>query len=150
MKRRRFIAQAAAILALPLAPAVRAEEPTLESKLVGVRELAAGAPIRIGRVDLELPALSDNGNSVALRLAVASPMSENDYVRSIHLFAERNPRQNVANFYLGPYSGRAEIATRMRLAGSQRVIAIARMNDGSLWAATADVVVTLSACLDES
>jgi len=150
VKRRRFIVRAAGILALPLARAVGAQGATLESKLAGVRELAAGAPIRIGRVNLDLPPLSDNGNAVALRVAAASPMSESDYVRSIHLFAERNPRQNVANFFFGPYSGRAEIATRMRLAGSQRVIAIARMSDGSLWAATADVVVTLSACLDES
>lgn len=150
MKRRRFIAQAAGILALPLARAARAQGATLESKLAGVRELAAGAAIRIGRVSLELPALSDNGNAVPLHVAAVSPMSESDYVRSIHLFAEKNPRQNVANFFFSSHSGRAEIATRVRLAGSQRVIAIARMSDGSAWAATAEVVVTLSACLDES
>ncbi len=150
MKRRRFIARAAGLLAVALARALRAQGATLESKLAGVRELAAGAAIRIGRVNLELPALSDNGNAVSLRVAAASPMAEGDYVRSIHLFAERNPRPNVANFFFGPYSGRAEVATRVRLAGSQRVIAIARMSDGSLWAATADVVVTLSACIDES
>jgi sulfur-oxidizing protein SoxY len=149
MKRRRFIAQAAGMLALPIATAARAQA-TLESRLPAVRELTAGAPIRVGRVTLDLPLLSDNGNSVSLHLAVASPMTESDYVRSLHLYAERNPRPNVANFFFSPQSGRAEIASRIRLAGSQRVLAVARMSDGSFWGATADVVVTVSACMDES
>jgi len=149
MKRRRFIAQAASALALPFARAAVAQA-TLDSKLPLVRELTGGAPVRLGRVTLDLPQLSDNGNSVNLHIAVASPMSEGDHVRSVHLYAERNPRPNVANFFFGPHSGRAEVATRVRLAGSQRVIAIARMSDGSLWGAAADVVVTLSACIDES
>ena len=149
MKRRQFIAQAAGVLALPLMRDAHAQA-VLETALPQLRDLVGRAPVRIGRVTLELPQLSDNGNSVSLRVSVESPMTEGDHVRSVHLYAEHNPRPNVANFFFGPQSGRAAIATRIRLAGSQRVVAIAHLSDGSYWAAAANVVVTLSACLDES
>jgi sulfur-oxidizing protein SoxY len=109
-----------------------------------------GATIRKGKVTVDLPPLADNGNSVALRLTVDSPMTKEDYVKAIHLFSEKNPVRNMAVFYLGPRAGRAEILSRIRLAGSQQVVAIAELSDGSFWSGSAGVVVTLSACLDES
>src|SRR5258708_23865915 len=72
-----------------------------------------------------------------------------DHVKSIHLYSERNPVPNMANFYLGPRAGKAEINSRVRLAGSQRVTAVAKLSDGSFWYDAAPIVVTLSACLDE-
>ena len=145
MKRRDFLAGAAGALALP--GAVRAQVDPLDPL---VRTLAGGAPVRKGRVTLVLPQLADNGNSVPIRITVDSPMTPADHVKSIHLYSERNPVPNMANFYLGPRAGRAEINSRVRLAGSQRVTAVTKLSDGSFWYDVAPIVVTLSACLDES
>jgi sulfur-oxidizing protein SoxY len=151
VKRREFIAAAAS---LALAPgALRAQEnpiAPIDPKDPDVQSVTKGAPIRSGRVKLELPPLADNGNSVAMKLTVESPMTPQDHVRAVHLFSERNPVRHMAAFHLGPKSGRAEIASRIRLAGSQKIVALAEMSDGSFWAGSASVVVTLSACLDES
>jgi sulfur-oxidizing protein SoxY len=154
--RRRFLASAAS-LALPAflprtAAAQASENPIapLDSLDPMVWVVTKGASIRKGKVDLELPQLADNGNSVSMRLTVDSPMTQKDYVKAIHLFSERNPVRHMATFYLGPRAGRAEIVSRVRLAGSQRVVALAELSDGSFWSGSAAVVVTLSACLDES
>jgi sulfur-oxidizing protein SoxY len=109
----------------------------------------AAAPQR-GRVKLELPILADNGNSVPMKLTVESPMSEADHVKVIRLVSERNPEREMAVFHFGPRSGAAEVTSRVRLAGSQTVTAIAEMSDGSQWMDSAHVQVTLSACVDES
>lgn len=103
-----------------------------------------------GRVKLELPVLADNGNSVPMKVTVESPMSEADHVKVIRLISERNPEREMAVFHLGPRAGAAEISSRVRLAGSQTVTAIAEMSGGSQWMDTAHVQVTLSACVDES
>ena len=76
-------------------------------------------------------------------------MAPEDFVRSIHVFNEKNPQPNIGNFYLGPNSGRAQVSTRIRLADSQKVVAIARLSDGSFWSASVEVVVTLAACTEE-
>ena len=87
---------------------------------------------------------------VSLTVSVESPMTAADHVRSITLLSERNPRPLMATFYLGPKAGRAEVATRVRLNGTQRVLAVAQISDGSYWSGTAEVEVTESACLDMS
>jgi len=107
-----------------------------------------GQTAQRGRVALELPILADNGNSVPMKVTVQSPMSEADHVKTVRLLSERNPETQMAVFHLGPQAGAAEITSRVRLAGSQRVVALAEMSDGSYWMGTADVVVTLSACVD--
>ncbi len=84
-----------------------------------------------------------------LAVRVESPMTETDHVRAIHVFAEKNPQPNVLGVFLGPRAGRASVSTRMRLADTQTVIAIAELSDGSFWSDRADVVVTLAACLEE-
>jgi sulfur-oxidizing protein SoxY len=103
-----------------------------------------------GRVKLELPVLADNGNSVPMKIAVESPMTEADHVKLVRLISERNPEPQMAVFHFGPRSGAASITSRVRLAGSQTVTAIAEMSDGSQWMDTAHVQVTLSACVDET
>jgi sulfur-oxidizing protein SoxY len=85
-----------------------------------------------------------------MKVSVESPMTEADHVKSIHLFSERNPVPRMASFHLGPRAGRAEVSSRVRLAGSQRVTAVAELSDGSFWSDSAHVQVTLSACMDES
>jgi len=114
-----------------------------------VRKITGGATVRPGRVKLEVPPLIDNGNSVPLTVTVESPMTPADHVKAIHVFTERNPQPNVVSVYLGPRSGRARISTRVRLADTQTVVAIAALSDGSFWSDSAAVVVTLSACLEE-
>jgi sulfur-oxidizing protein SoxY len=101
-------------------------------------------------VKLEMPVIADNGNAVPLRVTVASPMTAADHVKAIHLVSDRNPVRNMASFHMGPHSGRAELETRVRLAGSQNVTAIAEMSDGSFWMDRTHIEVTLSACVDGS
>jgi len=113
-----------------------------------IRALVGEAAINRGKVKLELPPIVENGNTVPLTVSVESPMTEADHVASIHIFNQKNPQPYVAAFHLGPRAGRAAVSTRIRLADSQRVMAIARLGDGSFWSDSADVIVTLAACAE--
>ena len=113
-----------------------------------IARLAGGKPITPGRVKLTMPPLAENGNLVSLSVSVEGPMTETDYVSEIHVFSERNPIARVATFHLGPHAGRAWVQTNIRLATTQTVTAIARTSDGRLWSGTAEVLVTLAACVD--
>ena len=84
-----------------------------------------------------------------MTVSVESPMTAENHVKSIHVFNEKNPQPNIGNFHLGPHAGRAQVSTRIRLADSQKVVAIARMSDDTFWSASADIVVTLAACTEE-
>lgn len=141
MRRRDFLLLAGALVA----PAVSGTPAELAA---AIGELTGGAPPRAGRVKLELPPLVENGNVVPVTVSVDSPMTPSDHVRAIHLFAEKNPQPDVATFHLGPRAGRARVATRIRLADSQQVVAVAELSDGSFWSASASSVVTISACID--
>jgi sulfur-oxidizing protein SoxY len=149
VKRRRFLeitGAGIAAVALPLG----AQELLPAHDLRPLIGAVAGAAVpRPGRIRIDLPQLAENGNSVPLDIKVDSPMTEADHVRSVHVFAERNPRPAVASFYFGASAGRAQLSTRIRLAGTQRVIALAVMADGSCWTDEKEVVVTSAACLDE-
>jgi sulfur-oxidizing protein SoxY len=114
-----------------------------------MRRITGDATVRTGRVTLDLPPLIENGNSVLLGVAAESPMTAADHVRAIHVFTEKNPQPNVISAWLGPRAGRAALATRVRVADSGLVIAIAQMSDGSFWSDRAEVVVTQSACLED-
>ena len=96
-----------------------------------------------------MPPLVENGNTVPMTISVASPMAPEDFVKSIHVFNEKNPQPNIGNFYLGPRAGRAQVSARIRLADSQKIVAIARLSDDTFWSASVDVVVTLAACTEE-
>src|SRR5207302_10167174 len=106
------------------------------------------APLRRGKVKLDLPPLIENGNAVPMTVSVDSPMTEADHVKAIHVFNEKNPQPHVVSVQLGPRAGKAAVSTRIRLADSQTVIAIAELSDGSFWSDEADVVVTLAACVE--
>jgi sulfur-oxidizing protein SoxY len=146
--RRRFLSVLAALAAavVPLRAARAQDDPFAAL----VRELTGGAPVKAGRVTVDTPVLADNGHSVPLKLSVDSPMTAADRVRSITLFSEKNPRPLIARFHFGAGAGRAEVATRVRLNGTQRLLAVAQLSDGTFWSGGAAVVVTESACLDES
>lgn len=113
-----------------------------------IADFAKGQPVREGRVKLEIATLVDNGNVVPVSVTVDSPMTAADHVVQVAIFNDRNPQRDVAVFTLGPRAGKAAVATRMRLATSQRIAALARLSDGSVWSASADVVVALAACLE--
>jgi sulfur-oxidizing protein SoxY len=113
-----------------------------------IRSVVGEAPLRKGKVKLDLPPLIENGNAVPMTVSVESPMTEADHVKAIHVFNEKNPQPHVVSVQLGPRAGKAAISTRIRLADSQTVIAIAELSDGSFWSDEADVVVTLAACLE--
>jgi sulfur-oxidizing protein SoxY len=113
-----------------------------------VAAFAAGAPVREGRVTLDVAQLVDNGNAVPVTLSVASPMTAADHVVALALFNERNPQRDVFAARLGPRSGRARVSSRIRLATTQKLVAVARLNDGSCWTKTVDVIVTLAACIE--
>lgn len=141
------------LLSFPFLPLLRPGpvSATLPEKLRPlIHEATGGVPPRLGRVRLSLPALAESGNSVRLKVEVESPMTAEAYVRRIHIFSEKNPRPLIARFSLSPRAGRAELSTRIRLAGTQRVVALAVMSDGVAWMATADVVVTAAACVEGS
>lgn len=137
------------VLALGLCSLVlRPAAATPEALQAAVQAFSGGRAPQTGRVTLEIAPLVDNGNAVPVRVAVESPMSEADHVQRIALYTERNPQPDVAVFQLGPRNGRAVVATRMRLATSQTVTALALMSDGSVWQQQVDVIVTLAACIE--
>ena len=148
VRRRRFIAAAAAGALLTQVRVSHAALPKIAVLQPLVDKITGGAALREGRVTMEIPQLSDNGHSVPLKISVQSPMSEADHVRTIHVLSEKNPRPVIATYHLNPLCGRAEVSTRVRLNGEQRVLVIAAMSDGSFHGAAASVIVTETACLD--
>jgi len=113
-----------------------------------IAAFTGGADVGAGRVTIDVPRLVENGNAVPVTVSVASPMTADDHVAAIALFNERNPERDVARFELTPRMGRASVSIRIRLATSQRLVAVARLSDGSFWSGAADVVVTLAACIE--
>jgi sulfur-oxidizing protein SoxY len=121
---------------------------TPESLAEAIASFTGGAAVQSGRVAFQISRLIDNGNAVPVIVRVQSPMTAGDHVTSIVIFNERNPQPEVANFNLTPRSGKAEVSTRIRLATSQNLVALAKMSDGSFWQQTVDVIVTLAACIE--
>jgi sulfur-oxidizing protein SoxY len=146
--RRSVLAGALSVVLIP--PAVGPASATPESMTEAMRKALGEAAIRPGRVRLEIPELAENGNSVPLKVSVDSPMTAADHVATIFVFSEKNPSANVVRFHLCSRSGQARVQTSIRLASTQLITAIARMSDGSLWSATAAVIVTAGACIDDT
>ena len=127
---------------------LRPASASAEELAAAIKNFAAGAPVRAGRVTLDVAPLVENGNAVPITVSVQSPMNAADHVKAIAIFNERNPQRDVAVFRLGPRAGRATVSTRIRLATSQQLVAVAQMSDGSCWTHTVDVIVTLAACVE--
>lgn len=137
---------AAAVVAIALRPiAARAETSDL---LDAIAKITKGNPAKVGRVALKIPELAENGNAVGMTVEVQSPMTAADHVKTIHILSEKNPLVDIVRFHLGPRAGRARVSTNIRLANTQRVVALAEMSDGTIWQGDANVLVTLAACID--
>ena len=141
--RRLFLAGAAAVTLLPFAA-----EATPEGLADAIKQVTGGAPLRAGKVTLDIPPIVENGNTVPMTVSVESPMTADDYVKAIHVFNEKNPQPHVFNAWLSPANGRAVVATRIKLADTQKVVAIAETSKGEFWTVHADVIVTIAACIE--
>lgn len=131
--------------ALAVAGSARA---TPAEMAAAISAFTGGVAPKAGKVVLEVAQLVDNGNAVPVTVRVASAMSAADHVAAIAIFNERNPLPDVVKFTLGARAGKAEVSTRIRMATSQKLTAVARMSDGSFWSGSADVIVTLAACVE--
>jgi sulfur-oxidizing protein SoxY len=145
LRRRELLASVVGATALVMVRPTLAR-PTLDA---AVALFGGGREVQPGRVRLDVPPLVENGNAVGVTVTVDSPMTETDYVKRIGLLNEKNPQADMAVFHLGPRAGRAAVSTRVRLATSQTVVALAEMSDGSIWSSSANVVVTLAACIED-
>jgi sulfur-oxidizing protein SoxY len=143
--RRAFMAGVAVVSILPLASA-RATPATMAA---AIKQVTGDATVRAGRVTLDVPPLVENGNTVPLTVTVESPMTEADHVKAIHVFNEKNPQPHVFNAQLGPRNGKAVVGTRIKLADAQKVVAIAETSKGEFFSASADVIVTIAACIED-
>lgn len=144
--RRAVLAAGAGAVAISVLPgSVIAETSDLAE---AIKKIAKGGVPKAGRVSLKIPELAENGNAVGMTVEVESPMTAADHVKTIHVLSEKNPIVDIVRFHIGPRAGRARISTNIRLATTQRVVALAEMSDGSIWQGHADVIVTLAACID--
>jgi sulfur-oxidizing protein SoxY len=143
--RRAFMAGAAVASALPVVPA----RATPEAMAAAIREVVGDKPVSEGRVSLDVPPLIENGNTVPLTVSVDSPMTDSDHIKAIHVFNEKNPQPHVFDARLGPRNGKAIVSTRIKLGDSQRIVAIAETSKGEFLSGSADVIVTLAACLED-
>jgi len=125
---------------------VRPAVATPEELAAALRETFGDRPIQRGKVKLDLPRLAESGNVVPVTVTVESPMTERDYVKSIHLFAEKNNLPRIFEAQLNPHNGKAVVSSRVRLAITQQVLAVAVLSDNSLWSAAAEIEVTVSSC----
>jgi sulfur-oxidizing protein SoxY len=146
MKRRDFIRITVAGLAVSPLEGRTQEVQDIRPR---VDAITRGAKPEEGGIEVGLPPIAENGHSVPLTVKVASPMTQADHVAALHLIAERNPRPEVATFHLGPWSGRAEVQARIRLAGTQKLTVVAELSGGRFRIARKEVVVESAACLDE-
>jgi sulfur-oxidizing protein SoxY len=150
MDRRRFLGQAAIIVVLPFGLPFGPASATPEAMAEAIKKVVGSSAVTEGRVKLDMPPLIENGNTVPLVVSVESPMTVADHVKAIHVFNEKNPQPNVFSARLSTRSGKAIVGTRIKLGDSQKIVAIAETSDGRFWSASADVIVTLAACLEES
>ncbi len=141
--RRRALSVLAAGALLFIVRPARATPEELEAAL---RETFGEGPIVRDKVTLEIPRVAENGAVVPVTVRVDSPMTAQDYVKSIHLFAQKNNQPRIFDAWLGPYNGRAVVSARVRVATSQQLIAVVVSSDGSLWSAAADIEVVSSDC----
>jgi len=143
------LATVAAAAALPSKTAAQMFRTPLNNMPEAIRKVTGSAQVHKGRVKLSLPPLVENGHLVPLSVSVESPMTEAEHVKAIHVFTERNPLPEMISFRFGPRAGRALVSTRVRLADTQNVVAIAELSDGTFWSDSAYLIVTLAACLEE-
>lgn len=144
MTRRNVLAGgAAAFFGLTLSGLANAAASDVEGLIA---KIAAGQTPQSGKIVLDMPQIAENGNTVPLSVSVESPMTDADHVQTVHIFAEGNPVPEVASFHFTPMNGVAEVSTRMRMAKTQNIVAVAQMSDGSVYMESVQVKVTIGGC----
>ena len=145
LDRRGFVAAGVALITTTalFGTAAKAGLPEVEA---AIKEILGDRTAEEGRISLDLPEIAENGNTVPMTVEVESPMTDEDYVKTVHIFAEGNPLPNVAKMNFTPRSGEAVASTRIRLAKTQKIHAVAEMSDGSVFTATREVKVTIGGC----
>lgn len=143
--RRRFMrtASVAAVVAAFAPHMVLADEKAVAAE---IKKLYGDKKIGSGRVKLDVPQIAENGLVVPVNIEVESPMTDADFVKAVHVFAEGNPAPGVVTYHFTPDCGKAAASTRMRLAQTQNVICIAEMSNGDLFSAKQEVKVTIGGC----
>jgi sulfur-oxidizing protein SoxY len=111
-------------------------------RLFGNRNLTSGE----GKIKFDLPAIAEDGGNVAISVDANLPVSGANRVNNIYIVSDKNRRPMLAKFSLSPDSGRASIATSVRLATTTDVRAVIEMSDGTLYAVSKHVRVTISGC----
>ena len=111
-----------------------------------IKKLYGDKTFESGKIKLDVPEIAENGLVVPVNVDVESPMTDADYVKSVHVFAEGNPLPGVVSYKFTPACGKASASTRMRLAETQNIICIAEMSNGKLHMAKANVKVTIGGC----
>ena len=99
-----------------------------------------------GGLTLELPEIAENGNTVPFSISVDSPMTDDDYVKAVHVLSTGNPQPYIATFHFTPDSGKAAVSSRMRLAATQDVVSVAELSNGKFLIARKEVKVTIGGC----
>ncbi|MEX2481684.1 MAG: thiosulfate oxidation carrier protein SoxY [Gammaproteobacteria bacterium] len=142
--RRRLLQQTVAVWAMTLpALPLAADSPAVQAAIdaiIGDRDAESG------ELSLTTPAIAENGNTVPIAVAAGGRFTADDYVEAIHILAPGNPVPEVVSFHFTPRSGYARAATRIRLAETQDVIAIAELSDGRVWRTANEVKVTIGGC----
>jgi len=141
-------AAAAAVTVVPLGslPALAAQE----DMQAEIKKLVGGASVKPGRVKVSIPELTENGNSTPITIIVESPMTDANHVRAVHIFSEKNPVSYIARLGIGPWAGKAQVSTSIRVADSQTFTVVAEMSDGTFWSGQGATEVTAPACIDDS
>ena len=145
LTRRRLVLASTSLTALTLMQPALANTDELAQ---AVSAYAAGKKITEGKVKLEIAELVDNGNVVPITVSVSSPMTAANHVKAIAVFNEKNPQRETVKFDLGPRYGKSEVSTRIRLATTQKLVAVAHLSDGTFWSHTVEVIVTIAACIE--
>jgi sulfur-oxidizing protein SoxY len=135
----------AATAAAALGPA-RAEQADMEA---AIKAFTKGATVGQGKVKIDISPLVENGNSASMGVFVDHPQTQEAFVRRIAVFNEKNPSPEVAVFHLNPRSGSSRVDTRIRLATTQHLEAVAELSDGSFWSDRVEVIITIAACIEE-
>ncbi len=137
-------AAAWALAAAAIAPKLAfADEKTVAAE---IKKLYGDKPMASGKIKLDVPEIAENGLVVPINIEIESPMTEADYVKAVHVFAEGNPQPGVVSYQFTPACGKASAATRMRLAQTQDIICVAEMSNGALHTAKANIKVTIGGC----
>jgi len=144
--RRRLLGTAAATAVVAFFGTSGRSFAAMEDVEKAIGEFGSGAEAVDGMITLTTPEIAENGNSVPVAFTVESPMTEDSYVESVMILASDNPSPEVATFNFTPQSGEAKASTRMRLAKTQDVVAVAKMSDGTLHRTSANVKVTIGGC----